>query len=390
MQNPVQFDAEVTRLSAYNDMLNPVGGYDYWEEFYEPFLKLLQELASHTGETASSRAILHQRWNDENVTNAIIYYLRLITATYLKANASSYDPFVPDGQGIVGYCAHTVEPVNREIDHLGIIGLSNVLLKPINVILEVAYLDRSPGSSVTPYRFPEEANSPGATEVSSVAYLLFRPEHYDILYRSSPEAPTPETYQVHQVSELTNALTINATPAMSNFSDMDLSTMALIPNFGNFEPAFCAPVPSSADGTSIAAAVAAQQWLTDYDHPMQMDPASSAPPPPAVSADPTTPVTPGSSIATTCISSSSDVGSSTSVSIPLATTAAPDYHIRFSAVQRDYDEIPGQFQVQTSAFKNSVWNTAHYGNPKFHPEEWEPNEEFVDSRSSRRRKRRVS
>ncbi|KAL6859229.1 hypothetical protein J3F83DRAFT_717548 [Trichoderma novae-zelandiae] len=35
---------------------------------------------------------------------------------------------------------------NREIEHLGIVGLANLLLRPIDIVLEIAYLDRSPGN----------------------------------------------------------------------------------------------------------------------------------------------------------------------------------------------------------------------------------------------------
>jgi hypothetical protein len=54
----------------------------------------------------------------------------------------------------------------------------------------------------------------------------------------------------------------------------------------------------------------------------------------------------------------------------------PDCPIRFSPAQYDYDEISAQSRVQTSVFRNSVWNTAHYSNSLFSPEEWRPEDEI--------------
>ncbi|CEJ90397.1 hypothetical protein VHEMI06186 [[Torrubiella] hemipterigena] len=55
-------------------------------------------------------------------------------------------------------------------------------------------------------------------------------------------------------------------------------------------------------------------------------------------------------------------------------------NIRFSALQLDYEDCQNElpdpmFNVTTATFKNSIWNRAHYGNPDFHPEEWNPSDD---------------
>jgi ubiquitin thioesterase protein OTUB1 len=95
-------------------------------------------------------------------------------------------------------------------------------------------------------------------------------------------------------------------------------------------------------------------------------------------------MTPGSSGTTTGATNMAPAAAQ-SVSGPGATA---DCQIRFSNAQYDYDGIPDQFQVQTSTFKNSVYNTAHYRNPNFQPEECRPDGDLSEKRSSAKKKKR--
>jgi ubiquitin thioesterase protein OTUB1 len=75
----------------------------------------------------------------------------------------------------------------------------------------------------------------------------------------------------------------------------------------------------------------------------------------------------------------------------VAASGTEGYPIRFSTHQLDYENnsFPEPtFQVTTNTFKNSVWNRAHYGNPDFQPEEWNPDEDGVDNRIGGKRKTR--
>src|SRR5262249_50997706 len=118
-------------------------------------------------------AVLMGKFNDRNISNAIIYHLRMLAASYLKANPAAYEPFIPGDTGVGGYCSEALERPDREIEHLGITLLVNVLLKPVGHVLEIAYLDRSPGSQVNVYRFPDEANGRDPADLGPIIYLLY-------------------------------------------------------------------------------------------------------------------------------------------------------------------------------------------------------------------------
>lgn len=60
----------------------------------------------------------------------------------------------------------------RESDHIHIIAICNML----NCSVRVEYMDRH-GTDVIAHDFPDSADS------NPSVYLLYRPNHYDILYK---------------------------------------------------------------------------------------------------------------------------------------------------------------------------------------------------------------
>ncbi|PHH74998.1 hypothetical protein CDD83_4468 [Cordyceps sp. RAO-2017] len=386
-----KIEGEVARLMSFNHALTTVGGYTYFEEWADEMIGLLRELASSvaTLDASSTFALLQQRWNDRSVEGGLIYYLRLLAATYLKLNAAAYDPFVPDGQGILSYCSQSVEIPNREIEHLGIEGLVNVLLKPANITLEIAYLDRSVGSEVNHHRFSDDTPGQQPSPAGSTIYLLYRPDHYDILYRGPLGLPLdlpqdlPEGMRqnltVERNENLSSHMPFAATHA---YSADDFSKIVMIPNMSS--------IPSMTNHIQAEAFPPAQQnawgppsFADDVRGPpasrnqIALQPASMIP-----SALPPNP---------SPLGSVSHALMGAGMGLDAQKRATP--LIRFSPVQLEYEESKNSFrestfQVKTNTFKNSVWNRAHYGNPDFHPEEWSPDDENVDGRAGRGRKGR--
>ena len=154
-----------------------------YEPMSEETIELLGDIAANMVDPLTAMSILTNKFNDPNSANSIIYHLRLLAASWLRENAETYEAFTAAEGGIQPYCNDVLERVDREIEHLGIVSLVNILLKPVGFVLEIAYLDRSPGSQVNTYRFPEEANNQDPMTLGPMIYLLFRPDHYDILYR---------------------------------------------------------------------------------------------------------------------------------------------------------------------------------------------------------------
>lgn len=388
---------------SLGSMLSNIGRYEYHEDFAEEAHALLRDLAANMANPSLARVILLQRFNDNIVEANIIYYFRMLAATYLKGNAATYDPFVADHGGIAAYCSQAIDIVNREIEHLGIVGLANLLLKPIDFVLEVAYLDRSPGSQVNRYRFPEEANDQDPATLGPTIYLLYRPDHYDILYR------TPVNVQVNRVN-LPSTLAIHPAPRVFQEANMDLLNM--LPGFSvnslgpmttmaEISP-MTTPMASPVDD-HYASSQQQNSWATPFPEPVPPQIPQQQPPPsfpPVVSPAPSTSMTPSPTMMNaTSIRSNSSSSSHLPVPVPNVRPAdhTPGYRIVFNPFQLEYDESrpttvrePVDQAPRSTTFKNSVWNKAHYGNPDFHPEEYVPEDDHSDGRGGGRKRRKDS
>ncbi|KAM6507996.1 hypothetical protein FSOLCH5_013196 [Fusarium solani] len=398
-----KIEGEAARLLSMGHMLSTVGGYSYFEDWADELIGLLRQVAQSINDPTMAHMLVQEKWNDPSSANGMIYYLRLLAATYLKGNAATYEAFVNDGIGIPAYCAQFVEIPDHEIEHLGIIALVNTLLKPAGQVLEIAYLDRSPGTQVNRYRFPDEANGQDPATLGPIIYLLFRPNHYDILYRDPPVPVAPITMQVNRVSGFTHNTDITATQTdLGQFATLNFDSLAMIPGL-NSGPTYgglgsLAPPPPASTVAEPFSPVQQSPWMPSFPETLPVStPQAAPPPPPTIMASPQPPTPPAS------LSGSSAMGPSppmvaTSGLGPQSSLMPPPssgYHIRFSPVQLEYEESKNNFpeptfQVTTNTFKNSVWNRAHYGNPDFHPEEWSPDDEHTDGRVGGKRKKKDS
>lgn len=377
---------------SLNHKLSTVGGYTYFEDWADEMTGLLRELALSLENLDVAYALLLQRWNDASVEGGLIYYLRLLAATYLKANASTYDPFVPDGDNIISYCSQTIELPNREIEHLGIVALVNVLLTPVDFVLEIAYLDRSPGSQVNHHRFADETGAKEASLAGPVIHLLYRPDHYDILYHTPDDVPSADVL-VQRLSSLSHNVHITGTSStLGAYSTMDYGALPMIPGLTSVSSLSSLPLSPTTAGTIGSETFSpAQQnpWSPAFADDVGAPTPQTHSRQTSVTAPTHDPTTTGSLGPVSSSLTASALGMDAPKRSPLAQTArgasTAGYPIRFSPVQLDYEESrnafrESTFQVRTNTFKNSVWNRAHYGNPDFHPEEWSPEEECLDGR----------
>ncbi|KAI6764436.1 hypothetical protein HG530_008225 [Fusarium avenaceum] len=386
-----KIESEVARLMSMNHLLSTVGNYQYYEDWADEMLDLLREVAQNMSNPHLAQVLIQEKWNDPGVADSLIYYLRLLAGTYLKANAATFDPFITEYNGVQGYCSQCIDIPNREIEHIGIEALSNVLLKPIDFVLEIAYLDRSPGARVNTHRFPGENNGQDINSLGTVIYLLFRPGHYDILYKG-------DTMQVFRVNGFTHNTNITTDQAnLGQYTTMNFDALSIIPGFSNSASlgglGQIAPPPSNSMSESFSP-VQQSPWMSSFPESLPSSTQRIIPPQPQpIMASPQPPTPPASISSSSAIAPSPAMGSASGPapqsSLPLRT--ASSYHIRFSPVQLDYDESKNNFpestfQVTTNTFKNSIWNRAHYCNPNFHPEEWSPDDEHTDGRVGGKRK----
>src|ERR1700692_658918 len=121
-------------MTSLNNLLTTVGGFEEWlfEDMVAETTNLLRDLADLVPSSPrAAEELLRQRFNNREISDSIVYHLRLLASSWLKGNRTSYQDFIPDGLGVDGYNKDWIEPVNQEIDHLGITLLIDILLKPI-------------------------------------------------------------------------------------------------------------------------------------------------------------------------------------------------------------------------------------------------------------------
>jgi ubiquitin thioesterase protein OTUB1 len=146
-----------------------VGGYDEMavEIFYESLVDFLEGLTTHEA--------MHRELTQENSTSDYCtWYLRVLTATFLKADPTRFEPFLEDGYyDIATFCQQQIEPMGKEC---------SMVAEAFQVKVEIEYLDGREftprvhgGNGLTMHTF-------GSDTSATTLRLLYRPGHYDILY----------------------------------------------------------------------------------------------------------------------------------------------------------------------------------------------------------------
>lgn len=105
----------------------------------------------------------------------------------MKTKQSEYSPWLL-GQTVSQYCDVSVMPIGAEIDNVSLSALKDVFLSKAGIALEVLYLDRTEGEEVNMHRF-DPVNYHGGVTIGTIR-LLYRPGHYDILYKAE-DLPQP-------------------------------------------------------------------------------------------------------------------------------------------------------------------------------------------------------
>jgi ubiquitin thioesterase protein OTUB1 len=116
---------------------------------------------------------LYKLFNEQSFSDYVVVYLRLITSGKLQEDADFYSNFIEGNYASLSdFCKKEVEPMYKESDHIHIISLCSAL----NVTVRVEYMDRGSREQVIAHDFPETSNNPPI-------FLLYRPNHYDVLYK---------------------------------------------------------------------------------------------------------------------------------------------------------------------------------------------------------------
>lgn len=164
------------------------GGHDRFalESFHEELVDLLASLRrSDDGTTTTTStsakdaaAALHRTLTEENsASDYCTFYLRVLTACHLRSDPDRFghfldDPYVGD---VDTFCRKEVEPMGKECGPVQVIALAEALA--VNVRIE--YLDGRPFVD----KLARHEFGPAADQAGTSVTLLYRPGHYDILYR---------------------------------------------------------------------------------------------------------------------------------------------------------------------------------------------------------------
>lgn len=145
------------------------------EVFYDEFHELLATLfESYTRET------LLDSFQEDGKADYYTWFMRLLTAGFIKRDWPRFQPFVEGPYyDADAFCKGEVEPMKKECEHMQIIALTEYLGVPI----DIAYLDGRPfdeATGLSSVRFPEGAPF---GESAFLVHLLYRPGHYDLLYK---------------------------------------------------------------------------------------------------------------------------------------------------------------------------------------------------------------
>ncbi|KAI9908610.1 hypothetical protein PsorP6_016628 [Peronosclerospora sorghi] len=152
------------------------------DTFWETFVDYLAAM-----ETRSHAELVRDFQTEGGESEYLVWYMRLLTAGYMKKNAGTFQPFIDGlfpGQTVAQFCAAEVEPMGKECDQPQIAALTHAL----QVSVKIEYLDgrAGAGEKLQSYVCSPTVDRTTQEEPEAIT-LLYRPGHYDILYPRDSE-----------------------------------------------------------------------------------------------------------------------------------------------------------------------------------------------------------
>ncbi|KAJ5624538.1 cysteine proteinase [Penicillium lagena] len=236
---------ELARIKSLNTLMDQVGQEEHlYEIFVDATEDIFAQISAAIQNGTPDESFLVDAFNEEYSSNSVITHFRLLTSAWMKLNPHRYQAFLP--LPLDQYCATQVETVRTEIDEVGLQALVDGIIEGAGFGVEILYLDRSEGEAVTPHQL-----SPNRPNVATIR-LLYRPGHYDLLYRAEP------TVNMAPVVNYQYAMTSNYSPweqgALSfdvNPHLMSIPNLMADPSYGMAPSPIMSPVsPASAQPTS--------------------------------------------------------------------------------------------------------------------------------------------
>lgn len=348
LRDLVLIQNELVRIKSLSSLLDQVGHQDYlYEIFVDATEQVFTQLIQAIQDGVRDDSFLVDTFNVEYSSNAILTHFRLLTGAWMKLNPQRYQAFVP--MPLNQYCATRIETVKSEIDEVGLQALIDGVIERSGFAVEILYLDRSRGDAVTPHLLTTNQAS-----IETIR-LLYRPGHYDLLYRPEP------TVNMEPVVNYQYAMTSNYSPWDQGALSFDVNpTLMSIPNL-MMDPAFAmgappmSPAPISPPAPSSPYRVSSPQEVYQAQIPTSPPPPPvqmPSPPAPRMSAPPPSGPPPPMS------------------SLPNRSSDGPQIRLNPLVMKPNLSHsLP-----ITTPFKNSPYNQAHFQNQDFEPIHWEPSD----------------
>lgn len=153
-----------------------------FEDFLAIFVEQLQSVIQDK-EVSVSLETLVERCRDQYISNSVVMFFRFVTSGEIGRRTEFFEPFIQgmSNMSVVQFRRSSVEPMGEESDHVHITALSDALGVPVRVV----YLDQSGDVNDKPVIVNNHDFIPEGMDaaVEPNVILLYRPGHYDILYR---------------------------------------------------------------------------------------------------------------------------------------------------------------------------------------------------------------
>ncbi|KAF3941312.1 hypothetical protein ABW19_dt0202253 [Dactylella cylindrospora] len=181
---------EMGRIKSMCNYMDSVGMSEYlYEDFVEETLKVFSDISQSPAIDAPyDDSPLLAAFNDDDRSNAIITHLKLLISAYMKVNPAPYEAFLETT--VFQYCSAFIEPYAVEIDHIGINAFVDLIILPAGFEVEISYLDRSETDEVNVHKFEKDDGTPSDGGEKPTLRLLYRPGHYDMIYKNGDLAPS--------------------------------------------------------------------------------------------------------------------------------------------------------------------------------------------------------
>lgn len=145
-----------------------------YEDFYEEFVQLIQRMNENL-DIKMKKSLLLAAFQNPDVSNSIVMYLRLLTSAQIRLHPADYQDFIDtqEPMDVVSFCTSSVEPLGKEADNV----IIEALCQALKLNVDVAYLNGSKSDQVDFIKIRHDTHdAPPLT-------LLYRPGHYDVLPR---------------------------------------------------------------------------------------------------------------------------------------------------------------------------------------------------------------